>query len=124
MVDMLTYIAEQLKSVGIAYEFGEWTQEVSYPYFVGTFNETEYRYEDGYTGGVLTLDGWSRGSSARLQLAEANDKIRRLFDDNRSVVGEYAFFVSYGSSLTVPTGEEGLYKITITLNTNEWKGES
>lgn len=124
MVNILSYIAEQLESIGISYEYGEWTQEVNYPYFVGTFLENENRYEDGYTGGVLTIDGWARGSGGKLQLAEANDKIKDLFYDNRAVCDGYAFFVNYGSTLNAPTGEEDLYKITISLNTNEWKGDN
>lgn len=123
MVDLLGYIAEQLESVGIPYEFGEWTQEVTYPYFVGTFTETDYRYEDGCTVGALTIDAWSRGSGGKLQLAEANDKIKDLFSDNRAVTSDFAFYVTYGSCITAPTGEEDLYKITITLNTFEWKGD-
>ena len=76
MVDMLGFISDQLDQLGIPYEFGEWTGEISYPYFVGSFNETEHRLEDGYTGGVFTLDGWSRGS--KLPLAEINDKLNGL----------------------------------------------
>ena len=121
MVDMLSFISEKLDQIGIPYEFGEWTQEVSYPYFVGSFNEIEYRFEDGYTGGIFTLDGWARGS--KISLAEANDKIREAFGDLRAVQNETAFFVRYGNSMMVPTGEEDLYRITITLNTSEWKGE-
>ena len=81
MVDMLGFISDQLDQLGIPYEFGEWTGEISYPYFVGSFNETEHRLEDGYTGGVFTLDGWSRGS--KLPLAEINDKLKKEFEDLR-----------------------------------------
>lgn len=123
MVDLLTYIAGQLEDASIPYEFGEWTQALSYPYFVGSFLETEHRFEDGYTAGTLTIDGWAKGSGARLALAEASDRIRELFDDNRAVVDEHAaFYITFGTSMTVPSGEEGLYHITITLDTKEWEG--
>ena len=121
MVDMLEFISEQLDQLGIPYEFGEWTGKVNYPYFVGSFNEIEHRFEDGYTGGLLTLDGWSRGS--KLPLVEANDKIKKMFEDLRAVQDGTAFFITFGDSLMLSTGEEELYRITITLNTNEWKGE-
>lgn len=120
MVDMLGFISDQLDQLGIPYEFGEWTGKVGYPYFVGSFNEIEHRFEDGYTGGVFTLDGWSRGS--KLPLAEINDKIKKMFEDLRAVQDGTAFFVTFGNSMMLPTGEEELYRITITLNTNEWKG--
>ena len=120
MVDMLGFIAEQLERLGIPYKFGEWTSEISYPYFVGSLSETEHRAEDGYTGGVLTIDGWSKGSIT--PLTEANDKIKKEFEDLRAVQEGTAFFVTYGNALTLPTGDGDLFRITITLNTNEWKG--
>lgn len=122
MIDILTYISDQLDSIDIPYEFGEWTQDVSYPYFVGTFTEIEHRYEDGYTGGNMTIDGWARGSGAKLQLAQASDKIKELFDDNRAVVDGAAFLVSFSSSAPVPSGEDDLFRVTISLDTKEWKG--
>ena len=120
MVDMLGFISDQLDQLGIPYEFGEWTGEISYPYFVGSFNEIEHRLEDGYTGGVLTLDGLSRGS--KLPLAEINDKLKKAFEDLRAGQEGTAFFITYWNGLMIPTGEEDLFRITITLNTNEWKG--
>lgn len=55
MVEVLNVISEQLEKLNIPYEFGEWTEEISYPYFVGSFTETEHRQEDGYTGGSFSL---------------------------------------------------------------------
>lgn len=117
MVDMLGFISDQLDQLGVPYEFGEWTGEISYPYFVGSFNETEHRLEDGYTGGVFTLDGWSRGS--KLPLAEINDKLKKAFEDLRAVQEGTAFFITYWNGLMIPTGEEDLFRITITLNTKK-----
>ena len=89
MVDMLDFIAERLEQFNIPYEFNEWMSEISYPYFVGSFSETEHRAEDGYTGGVLTIDGWSKDSIA--PLLKANDKIQKEFED-----------------LILPTGKQGV----------------
>lgn len=121
MVDLLSFISEKLEQLNIPYEFEEWTGVVTYPYFVGSFNEIEHRIEDGYTGGTFTLDGWSRES--KLSLIEVSDKVKKEFEDLRAVSDETAFFVTFSNSFMVPTGEEGLYRITITLNTKEWKGE-
>lgn len=120
MVDLLSFMNEQIEQLEIPYEFGEWTQDLTYPYFVGSFNETEHRIEDGYTGGVFTLDGWSRGS--KITLAEVNDKLKKAFEDLRAVRDGTAFFITYWNALMIPTGEEDLFRITITFNTNEWKG--
>ena len=122
MVDILGFISAQLDQLGVPYEFGEWTSEISYPYFVGSFDEIEHRAEDGYTGGVFTLDGWSRGSKSKLSLAEVNDKVKEKFKDLTAVQEGTAFFITYRNALMPPTGEEELHRITLTLNTNEWKG--
>ena len=121
MVDLLGFIGSKLKEAGIPYEYGEWTQAVSYPYFVGSFMESDYRFEDGCTVGTFTLDGWSRGS--KLTLAEMSDKIKAVFRDLQEIRGNSLFHVRFGSSLPAPTGEDDLFKITITLFTYEWKGE-
>lgn len=123
MINFLGFMADQLASIDIPYEFGEWTQDLTYPYFVGSYSVTQYRYEDGYTGGIFTLDGWARGTGALLKLTQASDAIQKHFDDLTQCDEDTAYLVSFESSQPIPTGEEGLYRITITLNTQEWKGE-
>lgn len=121
MVDLLSFINGKLKEAEIPYEYGEWTQAVSYPYFVGSFTESDYRYEDNCTVGTFTLDGWSRGS--KIALAETSDRIKAVFQDLQEVQGNSLFYIRYGGSLPVPTGEADLFKVTVTLFTYEWKGE-
>lgn len=123
MVSILDFINEKLEDAGIPYEFGEWTQPVSYPYFVGSFDESTFRYEDNCTTGTFLIDGWGRGQGAQLALAEASDKIKKVFANLQEVQDDRTFFVYFGGSTPVPSGEEGLFKITITLFTNEWEGE-
>lgn len=123
MVGILGFIAERLASIGIPYEFGEWTQKVQYPYFVGSYAIDQHRFEDGYTGGTFILTGWSRGENALQDLAKASDVIQEEFSDLMAVEGNRTFFISFGTSQPIPTGEDGLSRIDITLYTNEWKGE-
>lgn len=122
MVDILGFINDKLSEINIPYEFGEWTATVTYPYFVGSFDETEFRYEDNYTAGTFTLDGWSRDS--KITLMQAADTIKKAFDDLQAVVEDRTFFIRYGGAQSIPSGEEGLFRVSITLFTNEWKGES
>ncbi len=121
MVDLMDFIGRKLGEAAIPYEYGEWTQEISYPYFVGSFLESDHRYEDGRTAGTFTLDGWSRGS--KIMLLEASDRIKEIFQDCQEVQDARFFYVRFGGSRIVPTGEAELFKITITLFTYEWKGE-
>lgn len=121
MVDLLTFINDKLNEIGIPYEFGEWTSTVTYPYFVGSFDEIDYRYEDGCTLGTFTLNGWSRGS--KITLMEAADTIKEAFADLQAVVDDRCFFIRYGGSMSVPSGEADLFRVMITLHTSEWKGD-
>lgn len=121
MIDLLAFINDQLTQEGIAYAYGEWRSEVRYPYFVGEYRADSYSYEDESTTGTLTLDGWSRSSFD--ELAEADETIKALFANRQAVIANKAFFVCYEGADAIPSGEEGLYRIRITLNTKEWKGE-
>lgn len=120
MVELLSYINTKLTGAGIPYEFGEWSQAVSYPYFVGSYMETGYSYEDGCTSGAFTLDGWCRGSGAQLALSEMSDRIKALFDDDHAAINDRAFYISFSTSNPVLSGEDDLYRVTITINTKEW----
>ena len=139
MVNILSYIKGKLAELGIPYEYGEWTAPVTYPYFVGNFEETDHRFEDNCTTGVFTLDGWQRGQKHELLLL--TDRVKRAFEDLAEYVKDdwewdpfdfrygmidddgRTFFIRYGGSGLVPSGEAGLSHVTITLYTYEWRGE-
>ena len=119
MVDILSFISDKLTGAGIPYEYEEWTQAVTYPYFVGSYTETDYRYEDDCTTGTFTIDGWARES--KLSLIEVVDTLKEMFGDLQEVVNdEVTFFIRYGGSQTVPSGEEGLFHVTVTLYASSW----
>lgn len=139
MVELLNFINEKLTQIGIPYEYGEWTKEVSYPYFVGEYSENGYSFENGHSFGTFTLNGWCRGS--KMPILFLCDRIKKTFRDTSEIQEELwkwgtfslkhgeiketnmVFYVTYDGCLEVPTGEEDLYRITITLNVNEWEGE-
>lgn len=121
-MDILEFINAKMEAAGVPYEYGEWTAAVSYPYFVGSFTETDYRFEDNCTLGTLTLDGWMRGEGAKAKLTEVKNRIKKIFSNLQEVRDGKTFFIRYGSFLSVPTGEEKLSRITITLFTHEWEG--
>ena len=35
MEEVLNFISVELEKIGVPYEFLEWTQDITYPYFVG-----------------------------------------------------------------------------------------
>lgn len=125
MEEVLGFINKALEDAGVPYEFLEWTQKVSYPYFVGEYSEFEPDNESGEEDKSFILTGFYRGDNARYELEKMRAKIEATFPaiggkvaalDSGSVVA-----VFYGNSSYIPTGEEELYKIQINLSIKLWK---
>lgn len=120
MVEVLAFINSKLEANNIPYEYGIWTKKVDYPYCVGSFTENDYRFEDECTTGVFTLDCWSRDSI--ISLTQIADKVKVLFDDLQKIEGDYLLHIRYGGANIIPSGEQGLFRVSITLHTKSWKG--
>lgn len=125
MKEVLNYISTELERVGVPYEFLEWTQTVTYPYFIGEYNEFEPTLESGECDKTFILTGFCRGKDARLKLEEMRGKVESAFP---ALTGNVATLNSgsvvaifYGSAFYVPTGEAQLYKIQINLSIKLWK---
>jgi len=125
MKEVLDYISAELERVGVPYEFLEWTQAVTYPYFVGEYNEFEPTLESGECDKSFILTGFCRGKDARLKLEEMKDKVERAFperDGNVATLNSGSVVaIFYGSAFYVSTGEAQLYKIQINLSIKLWK---
>lgn len=122
-MDALKFISEQMGAIAVPYEFGEWTKEIKYPYFVGEIVEDEPQDEDGGEDSTVILDGWHRGKYIALE--EVKAKIKRHFDPIHGLRGQTesgAIAVFYAGAMYVPTGEAELKRIQITLKIKEWKG--
>lgn len=121
-VSALKIISDSMKSLGINYEFGEWSSKVVYPYFVGEYQESPPMNEDGMQESTFLLTGFSRGSW--LQLENEKEKIENHFNKvgGKTVITESgsAVAVFYANSLIVPTGDAELKKIQINLTIKEW----
>lgn len=120
MIGIMEFLNSKMLEKKVPYEYGEWTSKLTYPYFVGSFQETENFYEDGRTTGVFSIDGWARGS--KLKLFEYVEIIKDTFQSLYEVKDGTLFFLNYVGALPTPTGENDLYKVSITINTSEWKG--
>lgn len=125
MEEVLGFINKALEDAGVPYEFLEWTQGVTYPYFVGEYSEFEPDNESGEEDKSFILTGFYRGNNARYELEKMRAKIEATFPaiggkvvalDSGSVVA-----IFYGNSSYIPTGEEELYKIQINLSIKLWK---
>lgn len=124
---VLKFISDAMASVGIPYEFMEYTSAVNSvsSYWVGEYSEVEPITEDGLQEPQFILNGFGRGSW--LKLEQQKKKIEKLFPaiggrtailDNGSGVA-----VFYGNAFPVPTGDGFLKRLQINLVVKEWKVE-
>ena len=118
-IEALKFIADALKSVGINYEFGEWSQEVIYPYFVGEYTEREPMTEDGLHDADFMLTGFHRGQW--LELEEAKQKVERLFANSAHILPNGSgLAVYYSGAFITPQNDPALKRIQINLRIKEW----
>lgn len=120
-IEAMGLVNSKLQTLGINYEFGEWTQEPIYPYFVGEYQESEAMNEDGMQECLFILTGFHRGKW--LDLEQAKQKIENSFKDGDSAIVESgsAIVIFYSDSLIVPTGDAELKRMQINLKIKEWK---
>ena len=79
MEEVLNFMSTELEKIGVPYEFLEWTQTVTYPYFVGEYNEFEPILENNEEEKTFILTGFCRGKDARLNLERMRGKIEKEF---------------------------------------------
>lgn len=120
MEELLSFINSTLEDNNIPYEYGLWTSKITYPYCVGSLTENDYSFETDRTSGEFILDCWSRNSM--LELTKIADKLSKIFADMQAIQDDNLFFVRFGGSTPIPTGERDLFRLSITLYTNRWKG--
>lgn len=125
MDEILEFISNELEKAGVPYEFLIWTQPVTYPYFVGKYNEFESTLESGEQDKTFILNGFCRGEGSRMKLEEMRKIVEKTFPDNGGKIATLnsgsAVAIFYGNSFYVPTGEEELYNLQINLNIKFWK---
>lgn len=120
-IETLGIVSGFMKTLGLNYEFMEWTSEPIYPYFVGEYQETPPQNEEGEEESYFILTGFSKGSW--LQLEEAKRKIKEYFSKAGKIVtteSDSAVAIFYANSFPVPTGDAELKKIQINLTVKEW----
>ena len=116
--ELLKVINDELLSLGINYEYGEYKGELKYPYAVGEYNERDYQYENNITNGEFILIVFHRGSE--LDLINIKEQVKERFADFRKVVESGTVNVSYRNKLFIR--EADLNKMEIYLDTKTMKG--
>lgn len=120
-MEALGLINSKLESLNINYEFGRFTKEVVYPYFIGEYQENESTTEDGLQECVFILTGFSRGKW--LELEQAKEKIKNSIAEwDATITGSgSAIVITYSDSMIQQTEDAELKKIQINLKIKEWK---
>lgn len=125
-MEALKFISDQMTSLGIHYDFGEWKSDVVYPYFVGEITENEPMTEDGAETATFILNGFSRSSSV-LSLETAKEKIKKHFHPvhglRATTDSGSSIAVFFAGAFYVQTGEADLKRIQINLIIKQWKGD-
>lgn len=125
MEEVLNFMNTELERAGVPYEFLEWTQKVTYPYFVGEYNEFEPTSESGEEDKTFILTGFCRGKDARLMLERMRAKIKKAFPAQDGKIATLdsgsAVAIFYANAFYIQTGEAELSKIQINLTIKLWK---
>ena len=119
----LKFISDQMDILKVPYEFGEWTSDVKYPYFVGEFTEEPTTTEDGLEESTMILTGFHKGKY--IDLETIKEEIKKHFSTIhglRSQTDSGSIAVFYNGAFYIPTGEADLKKIQINLKIKQWKG--
>lgn len=127
--EVINIIGKTMSALGLKFSLVEYAGDedgvMRYPYFVGTYMETEPYTEDGLQETTFTITGFSRGAGAWSALEDAKEKIRKSFPPVNGRVGitssGSAVAIFYAHSLIVPTGDAELKSIQINLTVKEWK---
>lgn len=121
--NLLKVVSDGMAELGLAYEFGEYTAEIAYPYFVGEYTETEPMTEDGLQETTFMLTGFSRDTWLTLENAKAKieNYFNKVYGKTVMVDDGSAVAVFYGNALIAPTGDEELKKMQINLQCKEWR---
>lgn len=121
-IEGLGFITNCFAEMGIPYEFMEWTQEVSFPFFVGEYSEIESPNEDGLEEGTFILTGVTTRSYLELEVVKemvknyfGKDGLTAILDSGSGIA------VSYETSFPIPIDEQDIRRIQINLSIKEWR---
>lgn len=121
----LEFLNNALSTLGIPYEFMEWTSDLSDPYFVGQYSEIPNPNEDGKEEADFLIIGATQNKF--LELESVKEKIKNYFTNEGLTTilpNGCGIAVMYESAYPIPSIDEGIHRIQITLKVKEWKGES
>lgn len=122
-IEGLSFLNDCLISLGIPYEFMEWSSAVPDTYFVGEYSEVQTMDEDGLIESDFILMGTTKGKY--IELETVKELLRQFFPDyglTEILSNGWGIAIMYDTAYPVPSVEEGIHRMQITLKIKEWKG--
>lgn len=121
----LGFLNECLTNLEIPYEFMEWTSvPVPDTYWVGQYSEIQSVDEGGQIESDFILMGTTK--KKYIELETVKEQIRQEFPDyglTDILSNGWGIAVMFDTAYPVPSVEEGIHRMQITLKVKEWKGE-
>lgn len=123
-IETLKIIDDVLTSLGIPYEYDEFTDSIESldQFWVGEYQETEPTSEGGQEDATFILTGTAKNSL--LLLEHSKNLIKQSFPtkEGRKAILDNGTGVAifYANSFPVPTGDDFLKRLQINLTVKEW----
>lgn len=122
MIEVLKEISKIMKKLKLNYAFERWNKEVSYPYFIGEYQETDGETEDGMEDISFIITGWDKGTTVGLLKTLEDIKVECPNTGYRTITDSgSAIAIFFDKSFMVPTENAELKRIEINLKIKEWK---
>lgn len=119
MIECFGVIDKILTENGINYEFQRQNERKTYPYCVGSYQETGNSVESGLQELMFYLDCYTTGTW--LELEQLKEQIKQLFMDYTTVTESgTGIAINYENSIPVPIDTADYKHIQINLTVKEW----
>ena len=114
MIDALTIMNSELKSLGLPYTFDNWDCEVELPQFIGEIFEISNLNEDGKSTYSFILTGYS---TTYEELFKYSEILKNRYKSSLLVDG---VVIKYENTTVINNGTEDLKQIQINFIIKKW----
>lgn len=121
-IEGLGFLNTCLEGLKIPYQFMEWTSDVPDTYWVGEYTEVEPSNEDGMEESDFILTGTT--NKKFLELEKTKELLKNHFTKEGKTFtldSGSAIAVMYSNSYPVPSVDEGVHRMQVTLKIKEWR---
>lgn len=117
----LEFINSCMEKLNIPYQFMCWKAKLPDTFFIGQYTEVPSDSEAGYEETDFNITGTTKESYSKLEDVKKKIKnffttegLTKVFEDGSGIA------VIYSNSYPIPSIEEGVYRIQVTLKVKEW----